>query len=99
MHHLPAGETVFAGQRHDGFFVDLGSIFDLGDLRPFQNLHLIPSPATPGVDALSELNVHTIAIQVPITQPDPRRLRPDRPDPSEVGDRRLGRAPAASGRR
>ena len=38
----PTGETVFAGQRNDPFFVDLGSIFDLGDLRPFQNLHLIP---------------------------------------------------------
>ena len=45
------GEKVFAGQRNDPFFVDLGSIFDLGDLRPFQNLHLIPTPAAPGVDA------------------------------------------------
>ena len=66
VHHLPTGETVFAGQRNDGFFVDLGSIFDLGDLRPFQNLHLIPTPAAPGVDPLKDLNVHTIAIQVPI---------------------------------
>ena len=37
------GMKVFAGQRADGFYVDLGSIFDLGDLRPFQNLHLIPT--------------------------------------------------------
>ena len=37
------GEKVFAGQRNDAFFVDLGAIFDLGDLRPFQNLHLIPT--------------------------------------------------------
>ena len=57
---------MFAGQRNDGFFVDLGAIFDLGDLRPFQNLHLIPSPATPSVDTLATLNVHSIAIQVPI---------------------------------
>ena len=28
--------TVFAGQRAEGFYVDLGSIFDLADLRPFQ---------------------------------------------------------------
>ena len=34
------GEKVFAGQRAEGFYVDLGSIFDLGTLRPFQNLHL-----------------------------------------------------------
>jgi Domain of unknown function (DUF4331) len=66
VHHLPSGEKVFAGQRNDGFFVDLGAIFDLGDLRPFQNLHLIPTPATASVDSLKSLNVHTIAIQVPI---------------------------------
>src|SRR5438270_5581661 len=65
VHHLPSGEAVFAGQRLEGFYVDLGSIFDLADLRPFQNLHLLPSPAAPGVDATKSLNVHTIAIQVP----------------------------------
>jgi hypothetical protein len=63
---LPSGEVVFAGQRNEPFFVDLGAIFDLGDLRPFQNLHLIPTPAAPGVDATKAANVHTIAIQVPI---------------------------------
>jgi hypothetical protein len=65
VHQLPGGETVFAGQRDEGFYVDLGSIFDLADLRPFQNLHLIPTPAAPGVDATKGLNVHSIAIQVP----------------------------------
>ena len=65
---LPHGETVFAGQRNDGFFVDLGAIFDLGDLRPFQNLHLIPSAATASVDTLATLNVHSIAIKVPISK-------------------------------
>ncbi len=64
---LPTGETVFAGQRADPFFVDLGSIFDLGDLRPFQSLHLIPTPAGSGVNGLLGYNVHTIALQVPIT--------------------------------
>ena len=39
MHDLPGGIKVFAGQRADGFYVDLGAIFDLGDLRPFENLH------------------------------------------------------------
>jgi hypothetical protein len=67
VHHLPSGETVFAGQRLEGFYVDLGSIFDLADLRPFQNLHLLPSPAAPGVDATKNLNVHSIAIQMPKT--------------------------------
>ncbi len=68
VHPLPSGETVFAGHRADGFYVDLGSIFDLGDLRPFQNLHLIPTPAAGGADSLSGFNVHTIAIQIPKRQ-------------------------------
>ena len=52
------GEKVFAGPADDPFFVDLGAIFDLGD-SPRQN--------GPNRDALGQLNVHTIAIQVPIT--------------------------------
>jgi len=67
VHTLSSGEVVFAGQRNDGFYVDLGSIFDLGDLRPFQNLHLIPTPAAKGVDDVRGFSVHTIAIQVPKT--------------------------------
>jgi hypothetical protein len=67
IHTLPDGGKVFAGQRREGFYVDLGSIFDLGALRPFQNLHVIPLPAGPGVDATKDLNVHSIALQVPIT--------------------------------
>ncbi len=57
---------MFAGQRADGFFADLGSIFDLGTLRPFQMAHLIPSAAAMGVNGLQGSNVHTIALQVPI---------------------------------
>ena len=64
---LAGGRTVFAGQRADGFYVDLGSIFDLGTLRPFQMAHLIPSAAAAGVNGTQGLNVHTIAIQVPKT--------------------------------
>lgn len=67
VHTLSSGETVFAGQRLEGFYVDLGSIFDLGALRPFQNLHLIPLPAALGVDSTDEVNVHSIAIQIPKT--------------------------------
>src|SRR6516162_723746 len=36
---LGRGISVFAGQRAEAFYVDLGAIFDLGDLRPFANLH------------------------------------------------------------
>ncbi|MDO9456471.1 DUF4331 domain-containing protein [Nocardioides sp.] len=60
-----SGRKFFAGQRTDAFQVDLGSIFDLGALRPFGNLHAYPQAATDGVNAVQSYNVHTIAIQVP----------------------------------
>jgi Domain of unknown function (DUF4331) len=65
IHTLSSGEKVFAGQRAEGFYVDLGSVFDLLDLRPFQNLHLSPIPAAPGINGTNRLNVHSIAIQIP----------------------------------
>jgi hypothetical protein len=65
VHTSSDGIKLFAGQRDEAFFVDIGSIFDLGDLRPFQNLHLIPSPATDGINGLGGFNVHTIALQIP----------------------------------
>jgi hypothetical protein len=64
---LVGGGKVFAGSRADPFFVDLGSIFDLGALRPIQSNHLIPLPNSNGVNSLSGKNVHTIALQVPIS--------------------------------
>jgi Domain of unknown function (DUF4331) len=72
VHALGGGVRVFAGQRAEGFYVDLGSIFDLANLRPFQQLHnqfgmnVFTGPA-PGVNATNHLNVHSIAIQVPAT--------------------------------
>ena len=59
--------AVFAGQRADAFHVDLGSIFDLGALRPVQHLHLISMPDMNGVNSVQSYNVHTIAIQVPMS--------------------------------
>jgi hypothetical protein len=59
---------VFAGQRDDPFYVDLGSIFDLGGLRPFNNFHLASLDAAAGVDGVGGYNTHSIAIQVPIEQ-------------------------------
>ena len=77
---LPSGEKVFAGQRREGFYVDLGSIFDLLDLAPFQGVHVITNPPAepnptrtasgttqPMYDTTRFLNVHSIAIQVPIS--------------------------------
>jgi len=74
VHSLGGGVTVFAGQRADGFYVDLGAIFDLGILRPFEGLHTLfgltgtgVAGSPPGVNATKALNVHSIAIQLPIT--------------------------------
>src|SRR4051794_4233536 len=70
VHKLKTGEKVFAGQRADAFFVDLGAIFDLGTLRPFQNLHVLGRDLfkKPGkaVNTTDKLNVHSIAIQLPL---------------------------------
>ncbi|WP_148616024.1 DUF4331 domain-containing protein [Nocardioides rubriscoriae] len=62
------GRKFFAGQRGDAFQVDLGSIFDLGALRPFGNLHLLPMAAMDGINSVQSYNVHTIAIQVPSSE-------------------------------
>ncbi len=68
VHSLSNGVKVFAGQVDDPFFVDLGSVFDLAGLRPFNTLHVLPLPAAAGVDGVGGFNTHAIAIQVPITQ-------------------------------
>jgi hypothetical protein len=89
VHQLPGGACVFAGQRAEGFYVDLGAIFDLGDLRPFQQLHTqfglsVPElqKAAPGVNATKAVNVHTIALQVPMRLLTATGLVPT--DPSSV---------------
>ncbi len=58
------GTKVFAGQRDDPFYVDLGGTFDLLGFRS------APPGAFSmgGVDGLKGYSVNTIAIQVPITQ-------------------------------
>jgi hypothetical protein len=66
--HKVGRRRVFAGQRADAFHVDLGSVFDLGALRPVQNLHLIPMAAAAGRNSLQAFNVHSIVLQVPISE-------------------------------
>jgi len=52
------GEQVFAGPVDDPFYVDLGGIFDLGDA---------PRQGGAARDGLAKYNVHTIALQIPIS--------------------------------
>ena len=82
------GIKVFAGQRDDAFFVDTGSIFDLGGLRPFNaayNPALPAAPTAPGVDDISGFNTNSIAIQIPIEQLTRNHALPvDANDPNAV---------------
>ena len=59
IHQLSDGTTVFAGQRDDPFFADVGAIFDLVAIR-------YGTGATGGgKDFLAGYGVHSIALQVP----------------------------------
>ncbi|MHA3703915.1 DUF4331 domain-containing protein [Jatrophihabitans sp. YIM 134969] len=73
---LPTGEKVFAGQRAEGFYVDLGAIFDLGQIRPISQAHFGGLDKMPSVNSTAAVNVHSIAIQVPKTQLTPGRINP-----------------------
>ncbi len=64
VHDLSDGSKVFAGQRDDGFFGDIGSIFDLVAIRH-------GTGATGGgKDFFAGYAVHSIALQVPLSQLD-----------------------------
>lgn len=53
IYNIEENIRVFAGQRDDPFYIDLGAVFDTLNLR------------NPGTDMLSGFNVHTIALEVP----------------------------------
>jgi Domain of unknown function (DUF4331) len=64
VHDLTDGSKVFAGQRDDGFFGDIGAIFDLVAIRE-------GTGATGGgKDFFAGYAVHAIALQVPLSQLD-----------------------------
>jgi hypothetical protein len=65
IHSLGGGRKVFAGQRLEGFYIDLGAVFDLGDLRPFEKLHIGGMANSVGVNSTNGFGVHSIAIKVP----------------------------------
>ncbi|WP_428664091.1 DUF4331 family protein [Runella sp.] len=49
------GEKIFCGPVDDPFFVDLGGIFDVGNVRP-----------SSGKDGVAKFNCHSIVIEVPV---------------------------------
>ncbi len=58
------GVSIFAGQRDDPFYADVGAIFDLVAIRKAGTTGNMGG----GKDFLSGYNVHTIALQIPIAQ-------------------------------
>ena len=56
------GLRIFAGQRDDPFYADVGAIFDLVAIRKAGTTGNMGG----GKDFLSAYNVHTIALQIPI---------------------------------
>lgn len=64
---LPNNGQVFAGPRDEGFYVDVGGVFDLLGVPPADNNV---------VDGLAGLNVHSIAIEVPISSLTANGSRP-----------------------
>ena len=61
---LPGGGKVFAGQRDDPFFVDLGQTFDAINFRP----NVGTGNQGGGKDDLAGYNVHSVVLQVPESQ-------------------------------
>lgn len=68
VHGLSGGVRTFAGPRDEGFYIDIGKTFDL----------LQVTTGTPR-DGTAGVNVHTIAIEVPIEQLTSNSQRPASP--------------------
>jgi len=67
---LGNGIKVFAGQREDPFYIDLGGVFDTLNLRRVPPIETQSEDANDnvnpfGTDMLSGFNVHSIAIELP----------------------------------
>jgi hypothetical protein len=70
IYDLGDGVRVFAGQRQDPFYIDLGAVFDTLNLRRTPPLLTSVEDATDnansfGINMLSAFNVQTIAIELP----------------------------------
>ena len=57
IHTLSDGSRVFAGPRDDAFYVDLGGVFDLANLRAKGSAQ----------DGVSGFNTHSLALEIPTT--------------------------------
>ncbi len=72
---------VFAGPRAEGFYVDLGMIFDLINFRP----GTLPGNHGGGTNSTAGYNVHSIAVSVPIEKLTKNHTAPTDPaDPNAI---------------
>jgi hypothetical protein len=90
VHTLRDGIRVFAGQRGDPFYIDLGATFDTLNFRRNPPL-LTPAEdqndnANPfGIDSIGTLNVQTIALELPASM-----LTKDKKGPAQTAHPQLG---------
>jgi hypothetical protein len=82
VHELGDGVKVFAGQRGDPFYIDLGAVFDTFNLRRLPPLLTPPEDENDnvnpfGIDSIGSLNVQTIALEVPASLLTKDRKGPD----------------------
>ncbi len=73
---LPGGSKVFAGQRDEYFYIDVGGIFDALNLRSIG--------ANGGIDSTQGFNISTIALEVPISDLTRTRTVPTSPTASNA---------------
>lgn len=76
VYNLSNGGKVFAGQRDEGFFIDVGAFFDTFNLRSITS--------TGGLDSLAGFNVNSIALEVPIQDLTRTRAVPASPTASDA---------------
>ena len=76
VYDLPGGSKVFAGQRDEYFYIDVGGVFDALNLRSIG--------MSGGIDTTKGYNVSTIAIEVPIADLTRSRAIPSGPTASDA---------------
>ena len=76
IYNLPGGSKVFAGQRDEYFYIDVGGVFDALNLRSLGT--------SGGIDTTQGYNVSTIAIEVPISELTSSRAVPSGPTASDA---------------
>ncbi len=89
IYQLDQGVRVFAGQRDDGFFIDLGGAFDSLNFRSTPVLGAAQDAndsanVAPNIDMLAGYNVQSIAIEVPISMLTSSGTRPTSADAPEA---------------